>query len=487
MNSRKSLLLIALAAALALSSCSGLKNPCTINCGSGDALISITMSDTPPTNTSVVSFTLPVIGVALVPSSGSQAQVFSSGSFELTRLQSDTSLVVTNVKVAAGSYTAVNVTVSAPSGVYVNSSTNTYGTCLPQEICSITGAATTITYTFPTALTLSANAKQWVNLDFNYNNAIVTTKNVVGIDMTQTGVMTASSTVPTGVTSGNFANVDDFTGQIAALSSSSITVTSQLRGSVTATINSATQWFDPQSQCTGGGSITCVQTGSVVSLQGLLSTSGVVNATSVDVIDKNPSPTDEVEGMIYPSLCNGAGSYGMILSDSVINTSGSPLAGSSYGSGVCLTIGGTALFVVDTGILTGQSGAPTGNRVPGFSGTGDLIAGQTIRAQITGTTTGTNGYINATATEMLLRFSRLTGTVSTASSSSFSITNLPPYLGTTFTVPPTVITYPNATLLENVASSSVGNLSGTVSMNALYLNVSGGAQYWFQAAKVRQQ
>jgi hypothetical protein len=137
--------------------------------------------------------------------------------------------------------------------------------------------------------------------------------------------------------------------------------------------------------------------------------------------------------------------------------------------------------------LTGQSGAPTGTKVPGFAGTGDLIAGQTVRAQITGAATGTNGYINATATEMLLRFSRLTGTVSTASSNSFSITNLPPYLGTTFTVPPTVITYPNATLLENVASSSVGNLSGTVSMNTLYLNVSGGAQYWFQAAKVRQQ
>jgi hypothetical protein len=444
------------------------------------------MSDTPPTNTSVVSFTLPVIGITLTPSSGSPVPVFSAANFELTRLQSDTGLVAANVKIAAGTYTAVTMTVNVPTGVYVNSSTTTYGTCLPQEICTMTGVAGPISYTFPTALTVSANANQWLNLDFNYNNAIVTSNSGVAIDITQTGVMTASTTVPVGVATGNFANVDDFTGQITALSSSSVTVTSKLRGSVTASINSATtQWFDPQDQCNGGASISCVGVGSVVSLQGLLSNTGVVTASSLDIIDASTNPADEVEGIIYQSSCNGQGSYGIVLSDSVINTSGSPLASALIGAGVCLTLNPAGAFAIDTGILTNQAGVPVGNT--GFKDTSDILAGQMVRARITGAATGTNGYTNANATLLLLRFSRLTGSVATTAGSVFTISGLPPYLGTTFNVPPQVITYLNATLLENVPGSSIGNLTGTVSMSALYLNANDGAQYWFQAVKVRQQ
>jgi hypothetical protein len=62
---------------------------------------------------------------------------------------------------------------------------------------------------------------------------------------------------------------------------------------------------------------------------------------------------------------------------------------------------------------------------------------------------------------------------------------LPAYLGTTFSTAPQVIAYTNATLLEG--ETSIGSLTGTVSMSALYLNANDGAQYWFQAGKVRQQ
>ena len=261
-SSRKSLLLLAVAGALALaqSSCSGLHNACATNCGGGsaDSSLSITISDTPPANTSVVSFTLPIIGITLTPSSGSAVSVYSSNpsmDFELTRLQSDTNFITTQ-KVAAGTYTAVNVTVAAPSGVFFNSSSTAFGTCLAGSICDLTGGAATITYTFPTGsrLVLTSGANQWLNLDFDYNNAIVRTSSSVGIDVTQTGVMTATTTVPVGVPKGNFANIDDFTGSITAISSSSITVQSSIRGSMTATLSSSTLVYDPEDQCTGGGS-----------------------------------------------------------------------------------------------------------------------------------------------------------------------------------------------------------------------------------------
>jgi len=486
MNSRKYVAFAAFAAILSLSSCSGVKNPCTSNCGGGggNASLSVSISDTPPTNTTVVSFTLPIVGISLTSSSGGQVSVFAPGAtanFELTRLQSDSDVVVTNASVAAGTYTAINVTLGAATGTFINNSGSAVGSCPaanPFSVCAIPNGATT-TITAPINLVLTGGAHQWLDLDFNYNNAIVTTGGI-GIDMRQTGVLIATTTVPTGVPSGDFAFVDDFTGRVTAVSSSSITLSSTVRGSLTATINGSTQVFDPQQQCAGGvGNLncTCIQKGSIVSLQGVLTNTGTVVATSLDVIDASTAPADEVEGTIYPSNCNGGSNFGMILSDSSITTGGSPLASAGFGSGVCLTVSPTATPLVDFGILTGQPGLPATNA--GFSTVGDLLAGQTIRAKVTGAASGTNG-INATATALILRFSRLTGTVGTVSGPVFGINGLPTYI-TAFNVPPSVQTYTNATLFENVTT-----LSGTVSISALFYNPIGGPVQSLQAAKVRQ-
>ncbi len=482
-------LLFVIVVTLTVASCSGLHDSggCTTNCG-GNATLSITISDTPPANTSVVSYALPIIGITLTPSSGSQVPVFSSNpstDFELTRLQSDTNLVVSKVTVAEGTYTAVNVTVAAPSGVFYNSTGGTVGAC-SVALCGITGAAGTITYTFPTGspLVLNSNSTQWLNLDFSYNNSIVISNNVLGIDVTQTGVMTASTTVPAGVPSGNFANLDDFTGQITKLSSSSITVQSSLRGSLTAAISSATPVHDPQALCAGGGSLSCIAVGSVVSMQGLLSNSGVPTATSLDVIDNTTSHADEVEGLIYPSNCNGTGTYGLILNDSAITTSGSPLVSANLGSGVCLTLTASTTFAIDLGILTGQPGVPINNA--GFSSASDIFTGQDVRVKVTNAANGTSGLVNATATELILRPSRFTATVNIVSGNVFSVTNLPAYLAADFAanVIPQVETYPNATILEGFTSlNSLAN-GETVSISALFVDPTV-AQYPFQAIKVR--
>jgi uncharacterized protein DUF4382 len=489
MNSRKYLVLAVFAAILSLSSCSGVHNRCVTNCGgNGNAMLSVSISDTPPANTTVVSFTLPIVGISLTPSSGSQVSVTSTAAnFELTRLQSDSDVVVTNASVAAGTYTAVNVTVGAASGTFINNSGSAVGVCAagtPFRVCGIpSGATTTITFTFPAGapLVLTSGAHQWLDLDFNYNNAIVTT-NGIGIDMQQANVLTATTTVPTGVPSGDFANVDDFTGRVMATPTTAggITLNSTARGSLTATINGSTQVFDPQGLCSTAGiaTLSCIKVGSIVSLQGVLTNTGTVLATSLDIIDFSSTPVDEVEGTIYPSNCNGGANFGMIISDSSITTSGSPLASAGFGSGVCLTLGSAVTFPVDFGILTGQPGLPAING-PGFQNANDLLAGQTIRARVTGATTGTNG-INATATAMILRFSRLTGTVNSVSGATFIIGGLPTYI-TAFTVPPSVQTYTNATLFENAT-----NLAGTVSISALFYNPIGGPTQPLQAAKVRQ-
>lgn len=483
MNSKRILCFLGISAIFILTSCSGSKNnTCVTNCGGGNSSLSVTISDTPPTGTAILSLTLPVLGVSLTPSGGgSQVSVFSSNpstDFELTHLQSDTNLVIRNVSVAAGTYTAVTVTVIGPSGMFINDSGAQIGSCLAGAVCALSqSGAQTITYTFPTGspLVLTANLNQRLNLDFNYSNAIVTT-NGIGLDVTQTGVLTASTTVPTGIPSGDVANIDDFTGAITAISSSSITLQSSVRGKLTASISSTIPVYDPQSQCQGTGSLSCIGPGSIVSLQGVLSNAGVVNATSLDVIDASTTPADEVEGTIYPSTCNGTGSYGLILSDSTIFTASSPLASANFGAGVCLTLNSSTTFAIDDGILTGQ-GVP----IVGFTNSNDILAGQTVRAKVTGAVTGANG-INVTATAMILRWSQFTAAVNNISGNILTVGPLPSYLTGN---PTQVVTFPNATILEGAAD--VSGLNGqTISFSALYLNPQK-ATYPFQAAKVRVQ
>jgi len=483
MNPRK-YLLFAVFAALALSSCSGVHNRCVTNCNvNGDAMLSVSISDTPPTNTTILSFALPITGIKLTTSTGTDVSVFgSTANFELTRLQSDSDVIVTNASVPAGHYTSLTVALGSPSGVFINASGSTVGTCAAGAVCSIAGTFTNITV--PVSITLNSNANQWLDLDFNYNNAIDTSTGIK-INLGLANVLAVNTSTPVGVPSGDFANVDDFTGQVLATptTANGITLKSTVRGNLTATINSSTQVFDPQGLCgAGGGSLSCIGVGSIVSLQGVLDKTGHIVATSLDVLDKGPSPADEVEGTIYPSSCNGGSNFGMVLSDSSITTGGSPLATAGYGAGVCLTVSPTASFLVDFGILTGQPGLPATNN--GFSQASDLLAGQTIRAKITGAATGTNG-INVTATAMILRFSRLTGTVGTLSPPAFFINGLPTYI-TAFTVPPSVQTYTNATLFEGAADAASLSSGATVSVAALFYNPVGGPTQPLQAAKVRQ-
>jgi hypothetical protein len=447
---------------------------------SGNATLNLTLSDTPPAGVGVISFTLPISGISLVPTTGSAVSVYSGGNFELTRLQSDSAPVAVGVSVPEGSYTAIKVTIGTSSGVFVNASggsiTSSKGTCVAGAICDLPpGGATTIT--IPLTLSLSANQTQWIGLDFNLNNAITSSSGIT-VDFGQVNVLTATTTAPAGITSGNVANIDDFTGIVKAISSSSITLNSTARGNLTASISSTTPVYDndPLNPCSSG-TPSCIKLGSIVSLQGVLTSAGVVDTTSLDIINGSTTPADEVEGTIYPSTCNGGSNVGMILADSAVPSGNATLTGLSYGAGFCLTLSPTATFFVDTGFL------PTGQLSAGFSNPSDILAGQVVRVNVSNVVAGS--VVDATATNLVLRYSRLSGTVNVVTGNNFTINGLPTYLG--FTLSPLVATYSSNTIFEGV-TGGISGLSNPrpVAIRALYLNPAAAPQgVPFLAAKVR--
>jgi len=406
---------------------------------------------------------------------------------EVTRLQSDSAVIADQASVPAADYTAISVTLgptSSTNNLFINTSgsTITYGThsCVNGAICALpVGAVFTIS--IPLTLNLSANQNQWIGLDFNLNKAI-TTSGGISVDFTQTGVLTATTTTRKGIPSGSVDTLEDFTGVVTAYTSgSSITVKSAIRGvSLTAVLSTSTEYdLAPSSYslCQSTASA-CVKAGSTVSMDTTVSSSGTFTATEVDVLDA--TAVDEVEGIIYPTLTTGE--YGMVLADQVSASGNATLSAGKYGSGVLLTLNATS-YSVDTKTLSSQFSAPTG-----FTDSGDLLGGQVVRAQISGISTDSNGNITATANNMLLRYSRLSGTVNSVAGSAFTVASLPGYiyaLNTSLSSTPQVFTYATLTAFDGITglSDSTFQAGTSVSIRALYLNTP--APYSFQAAKVR--
>jgi hypothetical protein len=280
--------------------------------------------------------------------------------------------------------------------------------------------------------------------------------------------------------------VEDFTGVVTAVSSSSISVQSGIAGTtLTATITTNTEInvapdAYSQSQCSGTGTLSCVLVGSTVSLDTVLASDGSFTATEIDVLDS--TAVDEVEGIILPYNNGGAVGIQLILEDKAAVTS-SALTSASYGANVLLTPSSSPTYSIDYKTLSSVS-----NQITGFSGSGSLLAGQVVRVQLSNISTDSSGDITGTANNILLRWSRLTGTVNSVASPTFTVTNIPSYiysLNPTLSLAPQVNTFTSIT--EFVGITGVADLQpqGTASYRALFLAT--GSVYPFQAAKVVAQ
>jgi hypothetical protein len=416
-------------------------------------------------------------------------------SVEATRLQTDSALIVDKFSVPAGSYKTLSVTLgptSATANLFINTSGSTItwtgGSCPNLTVCALPAGAL-VTIPISISLTLSGNQDKWIGLNLNLNNAI-TTSGGLSVDFSQANVLTAVTTPRTGLPSGAVDTIEDFTGSVTALSNSSISVQSAITGqALVATVNSSTvlNVVSPSynTGCQSGNAGTCIKVGSIVSMNADLAIDGTLTATEIDGLDT--TAVDEIEGVIYPT--SQAGVVGLILLDKTSASGNSVLSASTTTFGTPFQLNATSssvTFSVDTGPLT----TAIGTNPPGFAGTGSLLAGQTVRVQVSNVSV-VNNINTATASNVLLRWSRIPASVNSTAGNSFTLTSIPSYIRTlnaSASVPqtPQVITYQNNTAFDGVTDAQ-SVTTGPVAIRALFLDVGpgGGAQFSFLAAKVR--
>jgi hypothetical protein len=493
-----------LLAALSLAACSGPKGPCIVNCGgTGTATVSLTLvADTLPPNPSILSFKVTTGAITLTPTSGTALTFQPPSPFviDLMRLQSDTALLGSLTNVPSGSYT-VQVSLSSPEITFLNDTPSTITAngvpCLSNQVCTATftsvGTPTIGSFT----LNATSGGKQGIEFDFNLNNAISLSSGTLAINFNPSspspGVLTAFILPRANANLGTnqLELAEDFTG-VVSISGSNVTITSPTRGTLTAT-STSNSFFDPSPDgliCPTPSTISCVVAGQIASVDAFLKSDGTLELKEFEPL--NATQQDFVEGTVY--AVNSPTQFAIAVTDKVQRATNSLIGGLNTGDllTVNITTPISKTFLVDTkglAVLAGDLGL-----FQGRSDTSAVHPGQTIAVHVT-VFVAANGttIAAATADTVILRWSRLIATPTTASATTLSVSAVPSY----FKITPASV-FPTQVFSGTLGAQGVTNLDGIttaanviigvpVGLRVLYLeNTTNSAQFPFMAAKIRQ-
>jgi Domain of unknown function (DUF4382) len=490
--------LLLLVGALSLAACSGLPQSTVPPPGAGNGTLVLTLAAkplAPPPNSSILSVAVAISGVSLTPSSGSVVNIplpASSFVVDMTKLQSDSAFLGELVaNIPTGSYTKITLGVTNSSVTYCTQLNPGTPGCASGTVATVNGGvAAPVVSSSPFPITISSNQTTGVQIQFDISKALTinaSTQVVSAIDLTQANVFGAALLPPaaSSLATNQLDFIEDVTGVVTAVSGSSVTLTTSMRGPITATANSST-FFSPN--CTAmslNTDFTCVKTNQLASMDVTINKDGTFTLLDYDPLDTVSS--DWIEGLVTATPSSST-RFQIVANDLFLATSGS-LIGSNLGLGAPVTVNlaSGATFGVDTKGLIVPAEAITFSSA---SDTSILVPGQTVAVRVTSFTAASgNTPAQATVDFVGLRFTRVASSVfSVAAPNSFSIQNLPPYFGITSqklvqlnqAVSPTTA----PTNYDGVVDATGLTQGQTVSVRALYFGPNSAQP--FTAAKVRK-
>jgi hypothetical protein len=485
MNSRRCALLIAFAAFFALTSCSGVKNGFRGGGGgSGNATLNLTLAAvplTPPPGTSILSFAVSITSVSLTPSTDGSDVVIplnsSSYSVDLMRLQSDSAFLgQLKAGVPSGTYNHLSVNLDAVV-TYCAANSGTQG-CNTGSVAQFTKSfATPTTSNF--TLTLAASQQAGLRVQINFANALTvnsSTQAVTGVNLTAANVVTTLSLPPATSTlsSGQLDYIEDVTGVVTAASSSSVTVQTATRGAITSAVTSTTL---ASPNCVIQNQPCTATVGQIASFDATLNSDGTSTMLQYDPLSN--TSLDVIEGIVT-TLNTFTTQLQIVANDFVAATSGSNISGLNLGDPVNVTLTATVKpFLVDT------KGLPTFGTFSGSTSATSILPGQTVALHITSFTakSGTTPA-SAQADIVVLRFTRVAGSVTNPTGAIFSLQSLPPFFGATGSLQVQTSAGTPITYLDGYTSTGNISTGDNVGVRALFFG--SGTAPSFTAAKVRK-
>jgi hypothetical protein len=378
------------------------------------APVVLTMTDTPPTNVSILSAEVTLTGATLSP--GNVPLFSGATTIELTRLQTDIAYIGTTL-VPPGSYTSLALTFSNPMLTFENDTTSPIvagvgsptPTCAIRTICTIQSVATNLstTITLSPTMTVSATSGAGLLADVNLNNLLTA---ALGADF-KNGVSVSQFT-PAG-SDAPPVGAEDVVGHVASVDAAHNKFSLQNAvTTVSLTVDNTTTFLNfPTSTCTTS-SISCVQANQILSVDISIRADGTPVARNV-LFEDADSTDFEVEGIVTST---GSQQFTMVtLTESAMVTGlkTGDVATIQYSSTSPATpfdkdfVYADSLPVDTTGLL--------------FGGPTDLIVGQEVQVRRNPASSGTS----IAADRVRLRSTRVSGTVLSGIATLFNLSGLP--------------------------------------------------------------
>ncbi len=465
-------------AASSLSSCSGPPSGTTFPPGNGTLVL--VLKATPPATSSglsLLSFAGTITGVSLTPSTGTTSTLAATTfNVEFTRLTSDTFFLGT-ISAPAGAYTALNVTFGAHTATFCTQPTPGVAGC-SGAITQVSGAAGSASVT--TTINITANQNSGLALVADLGKALTATgQTITAVNLGATSVFSTAAIPGTSdLTGTQFAHVEDIFGIVTSANATTHTITVQTatHGSITA-VQGSSAVYDLNGCAVQD--FTCVMVNDVVSVDAILNSDGTFTYTYFDPI--RPAAEDLVEGIVTMPGDSVTQKFTVVANDLSLASTGSLVSGNlSLGQTAVVTVSSTASpFTIDNkGLFV------AGNTFGGSTDASVVQPGQTVLIHVSAFT-AKNGTTPAaiTADRLILRFTRVSGTVSTTGSPIFSITSLPPFFGIAGNAQMQVSS--TLTSLDGYTAPLTVNASDDVSARALYFGP--GLSPSFSAGTVRKQ
>ena len=492
MNRRLLALLAPILAGFCLAACSGLPSSGGGG-GAGNGSLILTMSAnplTPPPSTSVLSFSFSVSGVSLTPSSGSPINIPLPGStftVDLTRLESDSAFLgsVLNA-VPAGTYTNVTLAITGSSLTYCTQLNPGTQGCANGSVTTVSGAAAAPVIS--KSITITSNQTTALRIQVDLASALTinsSTQVVTAVNLGAANVFSAAALPPSAssLSTGQLDFIEDFTGVVTALTSSSVTVTTSKHGAITAAANSST-FFSPNCTAATPSLSACAAQNQLAAIDVALNSDGTFTLLEFDPLE--PTASDWIEGLVT-AVPSSSTQFQIVANDIFLAPTSSLIGNNlSIGDPVTVNLATGATFGVDTKGLIVPADATT---FESANDTSVLRAGQTVAVRVASfTAAGSSTPASVSADFVGLRFSRVTGGVASSSPPNvFFINNLPPFFGVTgqLQVQLNQAVSPDTapTNFDGVPAFSSFTTGQTVSIRALYFGATSATP--FTAAKVR--
>ncbi len=326
----------------------------------GNATMNLVVSDTPPSNVSVLAFQVQITGATLQP--GNVSLLPKPVTVDLAQLASDTGFLSSSV-IGSATYTSLTLTYANPQITLLNNTTSTLTaagqSCVAGAVCTFTPALNNASLTvssgiFP--LTVSASSTTGLNMDLSIPDLL---QSDLSINFAN-GSSVNLSLLPNAAQP---AAISDILGTVSSVNGSQVNITTAFGDTLVLTGTSSSKFFYPTSLCSAE-TVSCVSSGQIVSIDAELAMNGGLSIDSLNYVA--PSGTQVIKGLVLSENAAASPTTVQILIQRQLNASVV-----MPGQIATVSLPGSTSFAVGTSAYPAVSGASFANHM-------DVMTGQEL-------------------------------------------------------------------------------------------------------------